>query len=301
MAIRIRRSELATPATNDFMFEKAVGSGADLVFLDLEDAVPPAHKEAARAKAVAGLTDYDWGRTLRAVRINGLDTPWAHDDVIDVVTGAREALDTIIIPKATSARDVWWVDVLLTQLESKLGLKKQIRLEVLIEEVAGLINAEQIALASARLDALIFGAGDFSVSQGARVDTNFVPVDDYPGDFWHYARNKVLVAARMAGLEAIDAPYPDYRDTEGYERDARRAGAMGYTGKWAIHPTQVSIANDIYSPRPDEIARARRNVDAYQEAERRGFGATGVDGTLIDAAHVKLAETVLARADALRL
>ncbi len=301
MGIRIRRSELATPASNDFMFENAVKAGADLVFLDLEDAVAPAQKESARQKAIGGLRDCDWGRTVRAVRVNGLDTQWAHDDIIEVVAGARDALDTIIVPKVTSARDVWWVDVLLTQLEAKLGLTKRIRLEVLIEDVRGLVNAEEIATASDRLDALIFGAGDFSVSQGARVDTNFVPVDDYPGDFWHYARVKVLVAARVAGLEAIDAPYPDYRDTDGYARDARRAGALGYTGKWAIHPVQVGIANEIYAPRPDEISRARRNVEAYREGERRGLGASGVNGTLIDAAHVKLAEAVLARADALRL
>ena len=138
---------------------------------------------------------------------------------------------------------MWWVDVLLTQLEAKLGLNKQIRLEALIEEVEGLANAEQIAVASPRLDALIFGVGDFSLSQGARVDTNFVPLGEYPGEFWNYARNKVIVAARIAGIDAIDAPYPDYKDLSGYERDARRASLLGYTGKWAIHPDQVPVAN----------------------------------------------------------
>lgn len=299
MTVRLRRSELATPASNDWMFEKATKSGADLVFLDLEDAVAPSQKESARDKAVQGLTCCDWGKSARAVRINGLTTQWAHTDIIEIVTGAREAIDTLIIPKVTAARDVWWVDVLLGQLEVKLGLDRQIRLEVLIEDVAGLVNVEEIALASPRLDALIFGSGDFSVSQGARVDTNFVPLGDYPGDFWHYARNKVLVAARVAGLEAIDGPYPNYSDTDGYGREARRAALLGYTGKWAIHPAQVSVANQVYAPSADEVDRAHENIEAYRDGERRGLGAVGVGGTLVDAAHVKLAEAILARADLL--
>lgn len=162
----LRRSELAVPASNDNMFDKAAGCGADLVFLDLEDAVPPAFKEESRGKAISALNDLDWGRTARAVRINGLDTPWCHDDLIEVVTAAGRNLDTVIIPKARRARDVWWVDVLLSQLEAKLNLGNKIRLEVLIEEVEGLANAEEIAVASPRLDALIFGVGDFSLSQG---------------------------------------------------------------------------------------------------------------------------------------
>ncbi|MCA2318497.1 CoA ester lyase [Mycobacterium intracellulare] len=292
----LRRSELAVPACSDNMFDKAAGCGADLVFLDLEDATPAAFKEESRGKAISALNDLDWGRTARAVRINGLDTRWCHDDVIEVVTRAGRNLDTIIIPKARTARDVWWVDVLLTQLESKLNLDKRIRLEVLIEEVEGLANAEEIAAASDRLDALIFGVGDFSLSQGARVDTNFVPLGEYPGEFWAYARNKVIVAARIAGIDAIDAPYPDYRDLAGYERDARRASLLGYTGKWAIHPDQVPVANEVYAPTADEIARAEANVAAYREAEAKGRGAVGVNGVLVDAAHVKQAEQTLARA-----
>ncbi|WP_304116657.1 CoA ester lyase [Mycolicibacterium bacteremicum] len=292
----LRRSELALPASNDNMFEKALACGADLVFLDLEDAVPSAFKEESREKAISALNDLDWGRTARAVRINGLDTRWCHDDIIEVVTRAGENLDTIVIPKARTAKDVWWVDVLLTQLETKLALRKHIRLEVLIEEVEGLANAEEIAVASSRLDAVIFGVGDFSLSQGARVDTNFVPITEYPGDFWHYARNKIMVAARIAGIDAIDAPYPDFKDVEGYERDARRASVIGYTGKWAIHPSQVPIANQVYSPTEAEIALAKRNVAAYRDAEAKGRGAVGVEGVLVDAAHVKMAEELLARA-----
>jgi citrate lyase subunit beta/citryl-CoA lyase len=291
----LRRSELATPATNDRMFAKAAASNADLVFLDLEDAVAPAFREEARGKAVHALNDHDWGATARAVRVNDIGTKWAYRDIIEIVTGARENLDTIIVPKVTSARDVWWVDVLLTQIESDIGLTKQVRLEVLIEDVAGVAHAEEIATASPRLDALIFGAGDLSVSQRARVDTNFKPRDGYPGDFWHYARMKVLTAARIAGILAIDAPYPDFKDTEGYAEDASNAAALGFDGKWAIHPAQIDIANRVYSPTEEEVARARRNIEAYREAEARGLGATSVDGQLVDAAHVKLAEAVLAQ------
>ncbi len=292
----LRRSELAVPAANDHMFTRALSCGADLVFLDLEDAVPPQHKVESRAKAIAALTDLDWGRTARAVRINGLDTPWCHDDLIEVVTRAGTHLDTIVVPKARTARDVWWVDVLLGQLEDKLHLSKTIRLEVLIEEVEGLANAEAIAKASPRIDALIFGVGDFSLSQGARVDTNFVPLGEYPGDFWHYARNKIMVAARIAGIDAIDAPYPDYSDLAGYRRDAQRAALIGYTGKWAIHPDQVPVANTVYAPTEEEIALAERNLAAYRQAAAGGRGAVGVDGVLVDAAHVKMAEQTLARA-----
>jgi citrate lyase subunit beta/citryl-CoA lyase len=277
MTSLLRRSELAVPAANDHMFARAAASEADLVFLDLEDATAPAHKEAARGKAVKALNELDWGRTVRAIRINGLDTQWCHDDIVEVVTHARENLDTIIIPKALRARDVWWVDVLLTQLEAKLGLSRQIRLEVLIEEVEGLANAEEIATASPRLDALIFGVGDFSLSQGARVDTNFDPLGEYPGDLWAYARNKVIVAARIAGIDAIDA-------------------LLGYAGKWAIHPTQIDVANRVYAPTDEEVALAERNVAAYREGEQKGLGAVGVNGVLVDAAHVKMAQAVLERA-----
>ncbi|MFL0181317.1 HpcH/HpaI aldolase/citrate lyase family protein [Mycobacterium sp. SMC-15] len=291
----LRRSELAVPAANDNMFAKAAASQADLVFLDLEDATAPAEKVGARAKVITALNELDWGRTARAIRINGLDTQWCHDDIIEVVTAAGRNLDTIVVPKACTARDVWWVDLLLTQLEAKLGLNRQIRLEVLIEEVEGLANAEEIAKASPRIDALIFGVGDFSLSQGARVDTNFVPIWDYPGDFWHYARNKVMVAARIAGIDAIDSPYPDYGDLGGYESEARRSSLYGFTGKWAIHPTQIPVANRVFSPTAQEVALAERNMAAYRDGEAKGLGAVGVDGVLVDAAHVKMAQRTLAR------
>jgi citrate lyase subunit beta / citryl-CoA lyase len=276
---RPRRSELATPASNDDMFAKAAASGADLVFLDLEDACAPAEREKARGKAALALRDLDWGRTTRAIRMNGIDTRWAYGDVIEVVSTAREALDVIIVPKVRRARDVWWVDTLLTQLEETLGLRKRIALEVLIEETEGLQHVDEIA----------------------RVDTNFDPLIDFPGDIWHYARARIVVAARTAGVDAIDAPFPNYRDPEAYRVACERAAAMGFLGKWAIHPSQVEIANTAFSPTPDEIAHAERLVAAYRAAESAGKGASGLDGMLVDAAHLRHASTVANRAELLGL
>ncbi len=185
-----------------------------------------------------------------------------------MVTGARESLDVLIVPKARSARDVWWVDVLLTQLETKLGLTKRIGLEVLIEEAEGLANAPAIARASDRLEAIIFGAGDLSASLRARVDGNFDPISEYPGDFWHFARVQVLAAARGAGIDAIDAPYPAYQDPEGYRRSAVHASLLGFDGKWAIHPDQIAIANEVFAPTAAEIDEARQSIETYRA--RRG-------------------------------
>jgi citrate lyase subunit beta/citryl-CoA lyase len=293
---RARRSELATPASSEKMCMKAGSSGADLVFLDLEDACAPAAKASARGIAVKALIGQDWGHTVRAVRVNGLDTEWCHDDIIEIVTGAREAVDVLIVPKARSARDVWWVDVLLTQLETKLGLRKRIGLEVLIEEAEGLSNAAGIAKASPRLEAIIFGAGDLSASLHARVNGNFDPLGDYPGDFWHFARVQVLAAARGAGIDAIDAPYPAYKDPDGYRRAATHASLLGFDGKWAIHPSQVSIANEVFAPTAAQIAEARDSIEVYRASERDGVGAIGRDGRLVDAAHMRLAANVLHRA-----
>jgi citrate lyase subunit beta/citryl-CoA lyase len=295
---RVRRSELATPASNESMCAAAARSGADLVFLDLEDACAPSMKHAARGIAVRAFTELDWGCTTRAVRINGLDTPWCHDDLIEVVTGARDTLDVIIVPKARTARDVWWVDIMLTQLETKLGLTKRIGLEVLIEEAEGLLNAQEIAKASPRLEAVIFGVGDLSASLHARVGGNFRPAAGaYPGDFWHYARAQVLAAARAAGVDAIDSPYPDYADADGYRADAEHAAMLGFDGKWAIHPSQVPIANEVFTPTPEEIEHARTLVDGYHAAQTGGIGALGQDGQLVDAGHLRLAENVLAKAE----
>jgi citrate lyase subunit beta / citryl-CoA lyase len=295
-APRARRSELATPASSERMCEKAPSVGADLVFLDLEDACAPAVKELARSIAVGALTGLDWGSTVRAVRINGIETPWCHGDIVEVVTGARDCVDVLIVPKARSARDVWWVDVLLSQLEAKLGLERPIGLEVLIEHAEGLANAVDIARSSDRLEALIFGAGDLSASLHARVDGNFDPLVEYPGDFWHFARAQVLMAARAGLVDVIDAPYPAYADPEGYRRSAVAASALGFDGKWAIHPSQVPIANEVFSPTAEEVREAESAMAAYREAEAGGVGAIGRDGRLVDAAHMRLAANTLHKA-----
>jgi len=293
---RMRRSELATPASSEHMCERAARAGADLVFLDLEDACAPQAKESARGTAVGALTELDWGTTLRAVRINGLETEWCHGDIVELVTGARDRLDVIIVPKVRSARDVWWVDVLLTQLEAKLRLFRPIRLEALIEEAEGLVNVAEIARASPRLEALIFGAGDLSASLRSRVDGNFEPAGEYPGDFWQTVRVQVLAAARAANIDAIDAPYPGYRDIDGYRRSATQASLLGFDGKWAIHPAQVPVANAVFTPPPEEVAEARSIIADYRRAEASGVGALGRNGKLVDAALMRHAHNVLRRA-----
>lgn len=294
--MRLRRSELSTPGSNVKMMEKAATSAADLVFLDLEDAVAPSEKVGARAKVVAALNGLDWGTKTTAVRINNLTTEYAYRDIIDVVEGAGDHLDTIIIPKVTSARDVWWVDVLLTQIETRLGRTKRIALEVLIEEVEAMIDVEEIARSSPRLEALIFGPGDYSASQG--VNTKAIGGDTgYPGDIWHYARNKIVIAARAAKIEAVDGPFAAFKDPDGYRRECARSSALGFIGKWAIHPSQIELANEAFAPSADEVNRARVLAQAYAEAEAKGLGAVAVDGDMVDAASVRILRNTLTKAD----
>jgi citrate lyase subunit beta/citryl-CoA lyase len=274
------------------MAEKAAASEADLVFLDLEDAVAPAQKEAARHNVVEGLTALDWGVKTRAYRINGVHTGWCHDDLIEVVTGAGRCVDVVIVPKVRAARDVWFVDDLLTQLERKLGLEEgRIGLEVLIEEAEALASVEEIAASSARLEALILGVGDLSASQGIRLGAG-----PYPGDLWHYARNRMIVAARANGLDAIDGPYADFRDAEGYRQEAARAATLGAVGKWCIHPSQIPVANRVFAPTPTEIDEAQRVVAAVRAAESEGQGAASLGGVMVDAATARIFEAVLRRA-----
>ena len=293
---RLRRSELSTPGTNPKMLAKAAASEADLVFCDLEDSVAPAEKAGARATVVAALRELDWGKKLCGVRVNATDTPWCHDDVIEVVTGAADRLDVLIVPKVKAARDVWFVDTLLTQLEAKLGLARPIGLEVLIEEVEGVVNAEEIARCSPRVEALILGFGDLAASQGVRVRAIGAADGGYPGDLWHYARTKVVVAARAAGVDAIDGPFADFRDPDGYRREADRSATLGFVGKWAIHPSQVALANGVYSPTEEEVASARRVIDAVAEAEAAGQGAAAYGGAMVDAATARILRNVVERA-----
>jgi citrate lyase subunit beta/citryl-CoA lyase len=248
---------------------------------------------------LAGLRQLDWGGKTRGVRINGADTEWAHEDLVEVVRGAGDHLDLLILPKVRAPRDVWWVETLLDQMEMRLGRARPVGLEVLIEEVEALINVEEIARCSPRIEAVIFGPGDFSASQGVKSHA-IGGVSDYPGDVWHYARSKIVVAARAARIEAIDGPFADFNDADGYRRECVRSSILGFTGKWAIHPSQIPIANEVYSPTPAEQRGARRVMDAYREAEAAGQGAATVDGRMIDAATARIMRNVVERADLIR-
>jgi citrate lyase subunit beta/citryl-CoA lyase len=296
MTLRLRRSELATPGSSEKMVQKAARSDADLVFLDLEDAVAPPQKEAARELTIEALNKLDWGRKTRAVRINAINTVWVLDDIIQTVERAGQNLDVIIIPKVKAPRDVWFVETLLDQLEARLGLTNRIGLEVLIEEVEALARVDEIAASSSRLEALILGVGDLSASQGVRMGHVSDPALRYPGDIWHYARVRMVVAARANGLDAIDGPFPDYRDSDAYRREASQGATLGCVGKWAIHPDQVPIANEVFSPTEKEIALAKRMVEAYEAASSGGAGASSASGVLVDAASVRIFQAVLDRA-----
>jgi citrate lyase subunit beta/citryl-CoA lyase len=294
---RLRRSELSTPGTSPKMIEKAAQSDADLVFLDLEDAVAPQEKEAARQPIIDGLNGLDWGGKVRAVRVNGAHTTWCHDDVISVVEGAGRNLDVIILPKVKAPRDVWFFDTLLGQLEAKLRLPHRIGLEALIEETEALACVEDIARCSDRLEALILGVGDLSASQGIR--SSHIGASDperYPGDMWHYARNRMIVACRAAGIDPIDGPFADFRKADGYRRESLWATTLGCVGKWCIHPSQIEIANEVFGPTEAEIARAREAIDAVRQAEERGEGAASLIGTMIDAATARIFQVTLDRA-----
>lgn len=314
MTDRLHRSELAVPASNERMLEKAPTAGADIVFLDLEDAVAPDDKIQARANAITALRDQDWSACAVSVRINGLDTHWAYRDVVDVVEQAGEHLDLILVPKVNRPSDLEFVATLLDQIEQARGLDP-IGLCALIETAPGMANVEQIAQTRLdRLEALSFGVADYAASTRARtvviggVTPEYAVLTDadadgaralHWGDPWHYALSRMIVACRANGLRPIDGPFGDFGDPDGYRMAARRAAALGCEGKWAIHPSQVPIANEVFSPLPEEVDRARRILVAMEEAAREGRGAVSLDGRLIDAASIKMAENVVARADRL--
>ena len=292
---RLQRSELAVPGSNPGMFEKAADSNADYVFLDLEDAVSPADKLQARNNIIEALHDIDWrarGKTI-SLRINSLDTHYMYRDVVDVVEQAGDRLDTILIPKVGVAADVYMVDAMLTQIETAKGYDNRIGIEALIEITLGMANVDAIATSSSRMEAMHFGVADFAASCRART-TNIGGLNpDYPGDQWHHGLSRMLVACRAYGLRAIDGPFGDFNDADGYLDAARRAAAMGYEGKWAIHPSQIDLANDVYSPPAAEVDRAQRILVALDEAAAQGKGAAQLDGRMIDAASARMAENIV--------
>ncbi|MEM1402931.1 MAG: CoA ester lyase [Pseudomonadota bacterium] len=292
---RLRRSQLAVPGSSEKMLTKAAGLGVDHVFCDLEDAVAPSAKEGARATIVAALNELDWGQTVRCVRVNDATTQWCYGDIISIVEGARENLDTIMLTKPLDASDILFADKLLTQLEKSLGLKKRIGLECLIEEVEALHNVWEIAHASDRLECMIFGMGDYSASQGMSVKD--IGEATYPGDIWHYPRYQLTIAARAAGIDAVDGPYADFSNAEGYAEECRRSVILGMVGKWAIHPSQIEPATRIFSPDQEDVLQARELISAYREAEAQGIGSVNVQGKMVDAATARIFQNTVDRAD----
>jgi malyl-CoA/(S)-citramalyl-CoA lyase len=310
---RLHRSELAVPGSNPALFEKAAKSAADIIFLDLEDAVAPDDKPQARRNVIQALNDIDWGTKTLMLRINGLDTHFMYRDVVDVVE-ACERLDMILIPKVGVAADVYALDMLVTQIEAAKQRRKRIGFEVLIETALGMANVEAIAQSSKRLEAMSFGVADYAASTRARttviggVNPDSVVLADADADGkrgvfwtdpWHAAQTRMMVACRAYGLRPIDGPFGDFGDPEGFKAAAKRAAVLGYEGKWAIHPSQVALANEVFTPSAAEVTKARRIREAMAQAAREGKGAVSLDGRLIDIASIRMAEALLAKADAI--
>lgn len=293
---RARRSELAVPGSSEKMMAKAAASKADLVFLDLEDAVAPNTKVRARSMIVDALKELDWSGKTTCVRINDLGTEWAYEDIISVVEGAHAHLDLLMIPKVLRGSDVIFVDTLLSQMEKKLKTSRRIGIEVLIEEVEAMMNVEEIARSSQRLEALIYGVGDYSASQGIDLASIGGPTG-YPGDMWHYGRHKITIAARVNGLDAIDGPIGNFKDIAAYAEECRRARLVGMVGKWAIHPAQIDPALEAFTPSQAAVDAARAMTKAYREAEEKGLGAITYNGEMIDAATVRIVKNVIDMAD----
>lgn len=293
---RARRSQLSVPGSSEKMLQKGAESHADHVFCDLEDAVAPSAKVEARSKIAWALNTLDWGKKTRCVRINDVTTEWCHGDIIEIVEKAGANLDTIMLTKPYSAADVVFLDRMLGQLEKKLRLERRIGIEVLIEEVQALQEVEAISRCSDRLECLIFGMGDYSGSQG--IDTKDIGESGgYPGDIFHYARFRITMAARAAGLDAVDGPFANFKNEAAFRIEAQRAKSLGMVGKWAIHPSQIAPALEVFSPQADEVARARKMANAYYEAEAKGLGAAQVDGVMIDIAVLRLVRNTLDKAD----
>jgi len=296
---RLHRSELAVPGSTPGMFEKAATSKADVVFLDLEDAVAPDDKEQARKNIIQGLNDIDWGKKTMTLRINGLDTHYMYRDVVDVMEQAGGRVHTLLVPKVGVPADLYMVEAMVNQIEQAKGLATRVGLEALIETALGMANVEDIARFGGRLEALHFGVADYAASMRARTVNIGGLNPNYPGDQWHAAISRMVVACRAYGLRAIDGPFGDFSDPEGYKDGARRAAALGCEGKWAIHPSQVALANEVFSPPEAEVTRARRIIEELRKAEAEGRGAAALDGKMIDAASEKMARNVLVLADAI--
>jgi len=287
---------LAVPATSDHLFEKAAKGAADFVFLDLEDAVAPDRKRDARKSVIAALNDIDWETKTLAVRINALDTEWAHRDILEIV-GQCPRLDLILLPRAAGPFDVQFVDTLLTGLEKELRRDKQIGIEAMVETALGLANVEPIAASSSRLEAIIFGMGDYSIDMQT-YDT-VIGASHPEREHWYYALARIANACRAFGLRPIDGPFTKYADLDGLRARAERVAALGFEGKWAIHPSQVAICNEVFAPTVSQVEWAERILEVMSDAVARGKGAIGRNGAVVDMAHVRLARAILQRASAI--
>ena len=293
------RSMLFVPATRWPMIQKAATSGADAVCVDLEDSVAMDEKAASRGIAIRAFTELDFGGRRRMLRINGLDTPFAYRDVIEVVEAAGDRLDLIMLPKAGAAEDVAFLDKLLTQIEMHRGYSRPIGIEAQIETAAGFVWLREIARASPRLEALIFGPGDYSASMHMPSSSigEFDAHDQlYPGHRWHAVMHGIVAAARAHGLRSMDGPYAGYQDAAGFERSCRIARSMGFDGKQCIHPGQLATVNSVFGPSAEEVAQARQVVKAYEQAVAAGRGAATLNGKMIDAANLRMARVVLENA-----
>lgn len=312
VATRLNRSELAVPGSRVELFEKAAKGPVDVIFLDLEDAVAPEAKPQARKNIIAALNDIDWrGKTI-SMRINGLDTPYMYRDLVEVLEGAPGKLDLIMIPKVGTAADVYTVDALVTQIEQATGASKRIGLELIIETALGMANINEIAGASRRNESMHFGVADYAASIKAKTVNIGGPHPDYGvltdkdadgkrdffwADPWHYAISRMVVAARAHGLRAVDGPFGDFSDAEGFRAQARRAAVLGCEGKWAIHPSQIALANEVFSPSEAEVKNAKRVLEAMLKAQKEGTGAVALDGKLIDNASIKQAQVLVKMAE----
>ena len=295
---RLTRSQLFVPASKPAMIEKAGASAADAVCIDLEDSVTPAEKASSRANVIQALKEIDFGRRVRMFRINALDTPFAYRDLVEVVEAAGDRLDVVMIPKAGSARDIEFVDTMLTQIEANMRLTRPIGLEAQIETASGFLHAVEIASASPRLEALIFGAGDYAASMHMP-STAIGEADEhdeiYPGHRWHAVMHTIVAAARANDLRCLDGPYAGYTDEAGLARACRIALAMGFDGKQCIHPAQLAAVNATFTPSLEEVTKAAAVLKAYEAAAAAGQGAATHDGRMIDAANLRMARTVLER------
>ena len=295
---RLTRSQLYVPASKPAMIQKAAASAADAVCIDLEDSVTLAEKASSRANVIHALKEIDFGRRIRMFRINALDTPFAYRDLVEVVEAAGDRLDVVMIPKAGSARDVEFVDTLLTQIEAHIRLTRPIGLEAQIETASGFLHAAEIAGASPRLEALIFGAGDYAASM--RMPSSAIGEADehdeiYPGHRWHAVMHTIVAAARANDLRCLDGPYAGYTDAAGLARACQIAVAMGFDGKQCIHPAQLAAVNATFTPSLEEVTKAGAVLKAYEAAAAAGQGAATHDGRMIDAANLRMARTILER------